>query len=287
MDYLCHLCSVLTEHTMKNHEFRLIDSTYGAAAAREVLISLLNDKIKFINGQIFSQQERFGSDNLHLQKRVTELKKDKGEGDLKIEIKTTGDAGTIDGSNQKIKFFTKPSLEEEETEEIIEIKVDNAIKGEKKPHIVIMKDGEVEIEEGTENVFQYKIMKDGTEGDLTTKATFVFRVVKIVDIKESDEEIPENFRFSDSPKLDESISDLNFYPNPSNGQFKLNFNLENQGNTEISIFDLNGREVYREQLNDFAGSYSKDVNLQGQPSGLYILKISQGEKVMSKKVVIQ
>lgn len=62
---------------MKNHEFKLIDSTYGVENAKEVLLSLINDKIKFLNRKIFSDQERFGNDTDRLEKRVAYLKEER------------------------------------------------------------------------------------------------------------------------------------------------------------------------------------------------------------------
>jgi hypothetical protein len=59
---------------MKNHQLKLIDSTYSVDEAKEVVQSLLNDKIKFLNQRIFSLQERFGSDTSAQEKRVRELK---------------------------------------------------------------------------------------------------------------------------------------------------------------------------------------------------------------------
>jgi hypothetical protein len=59
---------------MKNHQIKLIDSTYPVHDARDVLFSLINDKIEFLNQKIFSLQERFGSDTSHLEKRVKSLR---------------------------------------------------------------------------------------------------------------------------------------------------------------------------------------------------------------------
>ncbi len=70
---------------MKTHQIRLIDSTYGADDAREVLGSLLNDKIKFLNHKIFSMQERYGSNTEHMNKRIEELRQEKRDLELLFE----------------------------------------------------------------------------------------------------------------------------------------------------------------------------------------------------------
>eukprot|EP01023_Acetabularia_acetabulum_P017123 TRINITY_DN18516_c0_g1_i10.p1 TRINITY_DN18516_c0_g1~~TRINITY_DN18516_c0_g1_i10.p1 ORF type:complete len:139 (-),score=13.42 TRINITY_DN18516_c0_g1_i10:296-712(-) len=85
---------------MKNsaHQIKLIDNTYSPADAREVLCSLLNDKITFLNVQIHSIHERFGKNAMHLKKRITELQNEKTEllhlikewqdGDTELEIQS-------------------------------------------------------------------------------------------------------------------------------------------------------------------------------------------------------
>ena len=62
---------------MEDFQIKLIDSTYSPEDAREVLCSLLNDKIKFIGGQIHSLYMRFGSNTEHLKSRIEKLEKDK------------------------------------------------------------------------------------------------------------------------------------------------------------------------------------------------------------------
>lgn len=61
----------------QKHQFNLINSTYSAEAAKEVLTSLINDKIRFLNIQILSVHERFGENATHLETRVKELEADR------------------------------------------------------------------------------------------------------------------------------------------------------------------------------------------------------------------
>ncbi|MFT7035391.1 MAG: hypothetical protein ACJA2S_003915 [Cyclobacteriaceae bacterium] len=58
---------------MKKHQIKLIDGTYGVNESREVLFTLLNDKIRFLNSQIFSMEERGIGDSAAKRLRVVEL----------------------------------------------------------------------------------------------------------------------------------------------------------------------------------------------------------------------
>ena len=80
---------------------------------------------------------------------------------------------------------------------------------------------------------------------------------------------------------------LRYYPNPSNGKFDLVFNLSTKADTEIRIFDPNGKEIYNEKRKDFSGEYSHQLDISEHGRGTYILKISQGDKSVSKKVIVE
>ncbi len=69
---------------MKDHQIKLIDNKYNQEEARDLLMALINDKIKFLQLKIFSIHERFGTDTTHLEKRIAELKEEKNQLLLKL-----------------------------------------------------------------------------------------------------------------------------------------------------------------------------------------------------------
>ena len=74
------------------------------------------------------------------------------------------------------------------------------------------------------------------------------------------------------------------YPNPSNGV--ININIANYvGELQIKVYDINGRQVYNENVNNFNNSNA--INLGKLSKGIYILKL-QGENVNhSEKVILE
>lgn len=63
--------------TNKQHTFKLIDNSYSVQDAKEVLTSLLSDKIRFLNVRILSMHEQNGADSTKLEKRVKQLEADR------------------------------------------------------------------------------------------------------------------------------------------------------------------------------------------------------------------
>lgn len=74
---------------------KLIDSEYNTINAKELILALINDKIKFLGQQSFSYSEKTGDYDPTYKKRISELKEKRDEiisffdgldSDLKIKI---------------------------------------------------------------------------------------------------------------------------------------------------------------------------------------------------------
>ena len=83
------------------------------------------------------------------------------------------------------------------------------------------------------------------------------------------------------------LQDVNLFPNPSEGAFQLKFTSKNLAPINITITDSNGREIIRDEITDFNGTYSGDFNLKGNTPGLYLVNITQEGKVLTEKVIIK
>ncbi len=84
-----------------------------------------------------------------------------------------------------------------------------------------------------------------------------------------------------------SVNNMNFYPNPGNGRFNLSFDLPEKGNTVISIFNVEGKSVYEETLNNFQGHYQKEIDISAQPKGAYFVRLQQNEHASLKKIILE
>ena len=80
------------------------------------------------------------------------------------------------------------------------------------------------------------------------------------------------------------IEQISFFPNPNNGLLNLSFSTSDQSPLNIHVYDVNGQMVYMEELNEFAGSYTNQIDISNQPAGTYFLQIVQGQKSYSKKI---
>jgi len=83
------------------------------------------------------------------------------------------------------------------------------------------------------------------------------------------------------------IDHLSFNPNPTTGKFILEFETPGTGTTSIGIYDVNGRQVYKETLQNFDGNYKKEIDISSEKNGVYFLNIRQGEKLSTRKIVLE
>ncbi len=85
---------------------------------------------------------------------------------------------------------------------------------------------------------------------------------------------------------DKFISSIAVWPNPTEGKLNLSFN--SVGNkSKISLYDIHGREVYKENLETNSSKINHSINTEAFYSGIYFLNIQDGNAVYNKKIIIK
>ena len=119
----------------------------------------------------------------------------------------------------------------------------------------------------------------------------VRKIIMHIEVEELEAAEIEELSNKSGQNLDPSnsleLNTLEFSPNPNNGQFKLMFDLPEEGDTEIRVFDQNGRTIEVQELKSFKGLYSNQFDISEAPSGVYFVSITQNGKGMTAKVVKQ
>ena len=98
-----------------------------------------------------------------------------------------------------------------------------------------------------------------------------------------------NYRFDSvtSATLAEEIetSQIEIYPNPSNGQVVFSFSNPNKQRVSIGIFDLLGQEILMvySGMQEGKQTYSLDTQI---PSGVYICKVFGGQRIWTKSFIV-
>ncbi len=110
---------------------------------------------------------------------------------------------------------------------------------------------------------------------MTTKEIIIFK-------SEEQTEMPQ---VEITPERLLELDNVELFPNPNNGVFTFNFESRDKVPTRISVVDVNGKEIYAENLPNFDGRYNNRINISNQSKGTYFLNVIQGEKIFTRQFV--
>ncbi|QOD59397.1 T9SS type A sorting domain-containing protein [Polaribacter haliotis] len=83
------------------------------------------------------------------------------------------------------------------------------------------------------------------------------------------------------------FNDFNLYPNPSTGIINLRFDIEDSGQVSVQLFDIRGRLIDQKNFNNKTNRFSEKISFENASKGLYLLKITNGSKYTTKKLILK
>jgi subtilisin-like proprotein convertase family protein len=80
--------------------------------------------------------------------------------------------------------------------------------------------------------------------------------------------------------------DFALYPNPSRGRFTVQMNQVQSSQIDIAVYDMRGRLLHNQSY-EHAGSFAEEIEIQNPQSGIYLVKISDGNRTETKKLIME
>ena len=88
-------------------------------------------------------------------------------------------------------------------------------------------------------------------------------------------------------ELAPSLTSLNLFPNPSNGDMTLRLETAQSSNIEIQVMDVTGQLQYVFNAGDQpAGLYQQDLQLSNLSAGIYLMTIRTGDETSTRRIQI-
>ncbi len=84
-----------------------------------------------------------------------------------------------------------------------------------------------------------------------------------------------------------NIKNLSIQPNTATGRYVLQFNLPQEGETQINVYNAAGRIIYNYDLGKFKGDFSDQIDIAQNGVGNYYLEIRQNSQVLVQKILLQ
>jgi hypothetical protein len=140
------------------------------------------------------------------------------------------------------------------------------------------------------------VMKDadGKKEQGLAPATSVQRIViiqkRLEDLKApAEKRKPQKIGQKDVSGLREDLKFRNFryYPNPSKGRFALDLESGKTGTLTIQVLDAGRRVIHEETFQNFSGRLHQQIDISGHKSGIYFLRILQGDSYLTRKVILK
>ncbi|MCF6360608.1 MAG: T9SS type A sorting domain-containing protein [Cyclobacteriaceae bacterium] len=294
-----------TKHVFKNGEEISIDELHGEGVRKMIFISKDGEDfdVKELEGEgrkiMFISEETDGDGEVKIEVTVDEdgtkhvfkngeeidFEELQKEGENVFVFRSDGDHRLVEEESMEVKVIMDEDGNPHVTVNGEEVYYDpDSYRGGKNNELHMASGKMVRIEDGGSSVIKEVIIfkgEDGDEKDVKVEVIIQKMVLHLEDVNAEDEKA---FSIEDSKNL--KLDEFNFYPNPSNGTFNLKF-AGKEKSTMVRVTDINGKEVYAEDLQNFSGIYDKEINLAGLKKGIYLLQVVQGSKVVNKKIVIE
>lgn len=138
----------------------------------------------------------------------------------------------------------------------------------------------VELEEILEGKGEkVKIIKYKTgEGKFVVKAE-----IMDCELSEDEQQKANEIGLKDESKLE--LEKFKLYPNPTEGLFTIEFEIKSKANTVLKVYNEEGKSVYSGKIKKSEGLYSKQIDISKEDKGIYFIRIIQGDKSVTKKVL--
>lgn len=75
------------------------------------------------------------------------------------------------------------------------------------------------------------------------------------------------------------------YPNPNKGSFTVQFNRDSISDIKVYVNDISGKYVYDRTFQG-SGYFIQDIQLPNVPSGLYFVTVTDGQRKIIKKILV-
>ncbi|WP_158441687.1 T9SS type A sorting domain-containing protein [Nonlabens dokdonensis] len=85
---------------------------------------------------------------------------------------------------------------------------------------------------------------------------------------------------------DFQLENLSIYPNPNNGTFNILFDNAISDLVQVDVYDLSGRSVFTNEY-ETSSTFNESINLTGVTAGMYLVKITDGDRVVTDKIIIK
>lgn len=219
-------------------------------------------------------------DKLDTKLKNADIDLDKIKANIQLEIENSD----LDILNSKIDMDELNDIFDTESENLKELLEDIGIDMDDDSNVFRQKTIIVNpLDEENKRIYHIKIDSNLTsDAPLSHPKSEVIIAVRTMKIEDFNENSPLKLK----NRLE--LTDLSFYPNPGNGNFNIKFKNKKSSPIRISIIDIDGKTLYTQEFSMVPkGIFKCNIDSGIREPGTYILKITQGNKSLYKKMIVR
>lgn len=81
-------------------------------------------------------------------------------------------------------------------------------------------------------------------------------------------------------------STFSIYPNPNSGSFNIKIDSPISNKINVSVYDIRGRSIFNNSYNN-SSNFNQTINLNNPQSGMYLVRVNDGERSTTKKIIVK
>lgn len=82
------------------------------------------------------------------------------------------------------------------------------------------------------------------------------------------------------------FKDFTIYPNPNTGNFTIRFNSNTSNKVVLNVVDISGRKIFEKSYAN-SGLFDENIQLEKAQAGIYLVSITDGDKKIVKRIVVE
>ena len=82
------------------------------------------------------------------------------------------------------------------------------------------------------------------------------------------------------------LTDFTIYPNPSKGNFNIQFDNRTSNEIKVNVYDMRGRTIFENKYSNQA-IFNENIQLNNAQAGVYLVSITDGNQKIVKRIVIE
>ncbi len=113
--------------------------------------------------------------------------------------------------------------------------------------------------------------------------------LKVVEIKDKDGKMHRKEvrrEYGDDRERTRKDDPLKIYPNPANNELNLAFEVREGKPVEVTVMDMDGEKVFNKTYKE-AGKVEETVNLKGKKKGMYVVRLMDVNRTVSKQIIVE